>query len=543
MGIAAGALIALAACGAGKNDDKSDAPSGSGGAGTGSGASTGGGKPITIGTTDQVTALDPAGSYDNGSLLVETQVYQFLMDVPEGGKTPQPDAAEKCEFTTPTKYTCTLKQNQKFSNGDVMTAKDVVFSFQRIVKINDPNGPSSLLGNMASVAAQGDDTVVFTLKNGNDQTFPYVLGTSAGPIVDSKVFPADKLLTDDKIIGSGPYKIASYTKNQLVGFEANPNYGGDNKPKTSKISLKYYTDASNMRLDISQGQIDVAWRSLLPSDVEALSKDSNVKVLTGSGGEIRYIVFNLKTMPGSNEAQKKAIRQAVAYSVDRQSLAQNVFDGTFQPAYSMIPKGIKDATEPFKTTYGESPDKGKATDVLKSAGVSTPVSLNIQYTTDHYGPSSADEYAEIKRQLEGTGLFKVSINGTSWDSYSDERVKDSYPIYQLGWFPDFVDADNYLGPFLSEGNFVNAHYCDKGAKNRPCDQDGMLPLLSKEQTTSGSARTTVLDQIQTKLATGTLPLLPLLSGKQVAVTHGDVSGVQDTLDPTYKFRMWLFSKS
>ena len=105
-----------------------------------------------------------------------------------------------------------------------------------------------------------------------------------------------------------------------------------------------------------------------------------------------------------------------------------------------------------------------------------------------------------------------------------------------GWRADF----DFI---LSEGNFVNAHYCDKGATNRPCDQDGMLPLLSKEQTTSGSARSTVLDQIQTKLATGTLPLLPLLSGKQVAVTHGNISGVQETLDPTYKFRMWLFSKS
>ena len=82
---------------------------------------------------------------------------------------------------------------------------------------------------MASVAAPDDSTVVFTLRAGNDETWPGILGTSAGPIVDSKVFPADKLLPDEQTVGSGPYKITSYGKNQLVQFEASPNYGGPYK--------------------------------------------------------------------------------------------------------------------------------------------------------------------------------------------------------------------------------------------------------------------------------------------------------------------------
>ena len=179
-----------------------------------------------------------------------------------------------CEFTAPTQYTCTLKDNQKFSNGDVMTAQDVAFSFNRVVKINNPNGPASLLGNMKSVTAKDDKTVVFTLNNPNDQTFPFVLGTSAGPIVDSKVFPADKLLDDSKVVGSGPYMISSYNKNQLVQFKANPNYGGDNTPKTSNITLQYYTDSSNMKLDVQSGDIDVAWRSLTPTGPNGMGRTS-----------------------------------------------------------------------------------------------------------------------------------------------------------------------------------------------------------------------------------------------------------------------------
>jgi peptide/nickel transport system substrate-binding protein len=541
LSLAVATAAALAACGAGKKDNNTS--SAAPGTNASSSGSASGGKPITIGTTDQVVSLDPAGSYDNGSLLLEDNIYQFLMNVPAGKKAPEPDAAQKCAFTAPTTYECTLKPNQKFSNGDPLTAEDVVFSYNRIIKINDPNGPASLLTNMSSVAAKGTDTVVFTLKNPNDQTWPFVLGTSAGPIVDHNVFPANKLLDDAKAIGSGPYALGSYSKNSLVQLKANPQYGGTSKAKTSQITLKYYTQSSNMKLDVQSGQIDIAWRSLTPTDVDSLKGDSNVKVLNGSGGELRYLVFNFKTMPGANDAQKLAIRQAMAYSVDRSDLANNVYKGTYQPAFSMIPQGIADATESFKDTYGDKPDKAKAKTALDKAGIKTPVSLNIDYTTDHYGPTSADEYNQLKRDLEATGLFKIKLQGTAWTTYNAERVKDTYQIYQLGWFPDFVDGDNYLNPFIAENNFVHAHYCDPGVKNRPCDSDGVLPLLTKEETQSGGDRTAAFKQLQDKLASGTLPLLPLLSGKQVAVTGKGVSGVQETLDPTYQFRMWLFSKS
>jgi peptide/nickel transport system substrate-binding protein len=540
VSVVAAAALTLAACGAGK---KSGGKSSAASSGAGASSAGAGGKPITIGTTDPLVALDPAGSYDFGSLLLQTNVYQFLMSVPAGQTTPVPDAADKCSFTKPTEYTCTMKPGLKFSNGDPLTAKDVAFSFTRVAKIADPSGPSSLIGNMKTAVAPDDKTVVFTLKNPNDQTWPFVLGTSAGPIVDSKVFPPTKVLADNKVVGSGPYAVASFQKNQLVQFKANPNYGGANKPKTSQITLKYYTQSENEKLDIQSGAIDIAWRSLSPTDIEALSKDGNVKVLTGAGGALRYMVFNLKTMPGSNPAQKLAIRKAIAYSVDRQDLATNVFKDTYQPAYSMVPQGINGATEPFKDVYGDKPDAAKAKAALQAAGVSTPVSIHLDYTTDHYGPTSADEWNEIKRQLEATKLFKVSLQGTAYTTYTVERTKDTYPIYQLGWFPDFVDADNYLFNFLGEANFVHAHYCDPTAKNRPCDADGVLPLLTTEETQSGQARLDAIAKIQQKLATATIPYIPLLAGKQLAVTTKKVSGVQETLDATYQFRWWGLTKS
>ncbi len=542
LATAALTAVALSACGAGKtNDNSTSAPAGTG---TASGGGPVAGSTITIGTTDQVIALDPAGAYDFGSSFFINNLYQFLMNVPAGQKTPQPDAAKSCGFTKPTVYTCTMKPGLKFSNGDPLTAKDVAFSFTRVVKIADPNGPSSLLANMVSATAPNDSTVVFKLKNPNDQTWPYVLGTSAGPIVDSKVFPANKLLPDTQIVGSGPYKLQNFDKNQQAALTANPNYTGPNTPKTQNIDVKTYSQSSNLKLDIQSGQIDIAYRTLTPTDIQSLSGNSNLQVIKGAGGELRYIVFNFKTMPGANDAQKEAIRKAVAYSVNREALANDIYKGTYQPSYSMVPPGIKYATTPFKSVYGATPNKAKAMQELQSAGVKTPVNLNIEYTTDHYGPTSTQEYGAIKQQLEATGLFKVTLGSALYTTYSTARVHDTYPIYQLGWFPDYVDADDYLSPFLVEGNFVSAHYCDKGASDRPCDKDNLGPLLTKEETTSNTAtRASVFAQIQQKLATGEMPYLPLLSGYQVAVAQKDISGVQETLDPTYQFRFWLLSKS
>ncbi len=486
--------------------------------------------------------------------MLETQLYQFLLVIPSGQKTPTPDAASKCDFNSDgSQYICTLKPNLKFSNGDPLTAKDVAFSFQRVLTINDPNGPASLLSNMKSVTATNATTVSFSLINKHDETFPYILGTSAGPIVDSKVFPANKLLADASVIGSGPYKLgAGYAKNQLANLVPNSSYNGNGGSlANSGVTLSYYTDASNLKLAVQNGEVDVAWRSLDAQSIADLRQDSSVKVWDGPGGELRYLVFNLKTMPGSNDAQKLAIRRAVAYSVDRQSLASNIYQDTYTPVYSMVPDGLPGHIDAFKSEFGASPDKSKAASELSKAGVSTPVTLNIQYAPEHYGPGSADEYGEIKRQLEATGLFKVNIQSTEWTTYSKERRADAYPVYQLGWFPDFPDADNYISPFLVPNNFVGAHYCDDpktvpGTKvgSRPCDTDKIQPLIDTETTTDpGTARTQAIEQIQTISATGELPTLPLLQGKQIAVSSPSVTGIDKTLDSSFLFRFWLIGKS
>ena len=131
----------------------------------------------------------------------------------------------------------------------------------------------------------------------------------------------------------------------------------------------------------------------------------------------------------------------------------------------------------------------------------TPVALSLQYSNDHYGPSSADEYALIKDQLEKDGLFAVDLQTTEWVQYSKDRTADVYPAYQLGWFPDYSDADNYLTPFFLTENFLGNHY------DNPAVND---MILEQATTADPDARTALIEDIQDAVAQdlSTVPLPP-----------------------------------
>lgn len=515
---------------------------------SGGGTSTGeaGGGTITYGTTDKVVTLDPAGSYDAGSFMVMNQIYPFLLNAKPGSADASPDIAESASFTSPTEYTVKLKPDLKFANGHALTSSDVKFSIDRVVKIADPNGPASLLGNLKSVAVTDDSTVVFTLKAGNDQVFPGVLAANSGPIIDEEVFPADKVMSDDEIVKARPfagqYTIESYKKNELVSLKANPDYKGLlGKPANDGANIKYYADSNNLKLDVQQGNIDVAGRSLTATDAADLEKDSKVKVHKGPGGELRYIVFNFDTMPfGAKTADadpKKAlaVRQAMAHIVDREAIAAQVYKGTYLPAYSVVPEGFAGAIQPLKEMYGDGsgkPSLDKAKQVFADAGIPGTVNIKLQYNPDHYGKSSGDEYAMIKEQLEKSGLFKVDLQSTEWVTYSKARTADAYPVYQLGWFPDYSDADNYLTPFFVPGNFLKNHY----------ENPTVTDLVKKQLTTVDKAeREKILGEAQTAVARD-LSTLPLLQGAQLMVAGAEVKGVEQTLDASFKTRLGVISK-
>ena len=286
---------------------------------------------------------------------------------------------------------------------------------------------------------------------------------------------------------------------------------------------------------MQEGEVDVAYRSLSPTDVDDLRGNDDVKVVDGPGGELRYVVFNFDTHAVRRQRPPRPTRPRLRpsarpsrrWSTARRSPTQ-VYKDTYTPAYSFVPDGFAGATTVLKDLYGDGnggPDADKAKAILEAAGVTTPVALSLQYNSDdHYGPSSGDEYAMVKEQLEADGLFAVDLQSTEWVQYSKDRVADVYPAYQLGWFPDYSDADNYLTPFFLTNNFLGNHFSDpeveSSSSTRPSRADP-------------AERQAKIEDIQAHVGE-LLSTVPLLQGAQVAVAGAGIDGV--ILDASFKFR-------
>lgn len=526
-----GLILTLAACGS--DDDGNDGES------DGDGGDTGASAEWILGTTESVTAMDPAGSYDFGSWNVQYQVFEQLLTIPAGAEEPVGDAAETCGYDDPQMITCTLREGLTFSNGNELTSSDVLYSLKRNIEIADPNGSSVLLYNISNgdeeapaladgaIETPDDLTVVFHL-NAADTTFLKLLSTATTSIVDEETFPADSLMADDAIIGSGPYLLSQYKAGEQAVFEANPDYDGPRAPEAERVFVQYFTDSAPLKTAIDTGQVDIAWRTLSPTDINDLEAGGNVEVIRGEGSEFRYWVWQL-----NNEVAKdKAVRQAAAQLIDRDAITENAYDGTTAPSYSIVPPGFGGQKDSFQEKYG-APDVDKAKALLDEAGIKTPVSITLGYTPTHYGPNAVDEANEFADQLTSSGLFEVEIADAEWEEYQTLYKEGAYDLFILGWYPDILDADNYLTPFIRDGGFFENGYTNE-------EVNALLDAELAE--TDPAAREEQIGQLQDIVAED-VPLIPSWNGQNVAITTDKMSGVQETLDPTYIFRFWGISKS
>jgi len=160
-----------------------------------------------------------------------------------------------------------------------------------------------------------------------------------------------------------------------------------------------------------------------------------------------------------------------------------------------------------------------------------PMTIDWWYESSGHYPQSADQAAVYKSQLEKTGLVTVNLHGADWPSYKKNRDAGSMEVYVYGWYPDYIDPDDYIQPFLDSvgGSWLNMHY-----KDPQMDQ-----LIAQARSTSDPAqRGQLYTQIQ-QLMVQDAPIIPVFQGSAFAVTKPDVQGVN--LDITQNMYYWLIT--
>ncbi len=472
---------------------------------------------LTIGTTDSVTELSPANSYDFFTWHVFQQTAQGLVMLEPGTTKIVPSLATSWDISSDgLTYTFHLRHGVTFTDGTPMNSEAVKWSFDRELKLDGPKGGVGLIkGDIKSIATPDPYTVVFTL-NAPDATFLARLAPAIAPseIFSPKSTPADSF-AKGKYAGTGPYKLVSYVPNQRVVLEAYKGYWGP-QPKTPRVIYNMYSDASALRSALQSGAIDIGYRSFNPQDVTSLAKDASFKEVKPSGSlSIRYMVFNISQKPFDNVD----VRRAISYAVNRQAIVTDVFSGINQPLYSMVPPGMWSHIDVFPKR-----DLEKAKQLLQQAGysASNPLDITLWYPTGHYGSTEPDVAAVLKTALEQTGILKVKLEALDWGTYATRMSQGAMGVFTLGWYPDFIDPDNFLAPWLTDSTKSLGTFW-----NQAPDFAQYKSLITKaREATTQSDRATYYEQVQKMTATD-VPFIPLWQnfGQLIAFTKPNVSGM------------------
>ncbi|MGW6786944.1 ABC transporter substrate-binding protein [Streptomyces sp. NPDC054987] len=483
---------------------------------------------IRVGTSDVVSSLDPAGAYDAGSWALFSNVYQSLLTIRPGSDAPVPDAASSCGFVGRelTAYRCELRPDVRFAGGRAITAEDVKHSFDRIKAINSEQGPAPLFNTLESVVAEGR-TGTFNLSAG-DATFPFKIATGAASIVDKDTYPAKSLREDGKVDGSGPYTLGAYQAGVSAELKPNASYKGQGKPARASVTVRYFKDSEQLDQAWNSRRIEVAHREMPPAVLAGLNPGmKDTRYQTSGGSEIRSIVFNVR--PGS-AAAPLAVRQAVAAVLDRAKVAGDVYRGTVTPLYSLVPAGIAGHSTPFFDAY-PAPSAATAKKLLKDAGINGPVHLRLGVNVRGANTAEAEE---IKRQLEATGLFQVTLKPVQeWKDFQKGYAAGEFDAYTIGWIADFPDADNFLAPLVGAGSSMNNGFSDKRIDE----------LITRTQSHSERADAAAEFRDLQKAVAQQAPMVPIWQKKDYVMSRESVTGAQNLSDGTGVWRLrelgWL----
>ncbi|MBW1710178.1 MAG: peptide ABC transporter substrate-binding protein [Deltaproteobacteria bacterium] len=481
---------------------------------------------LVYGTTEKVTDMDPAHAYDFHTWEIFYNIYQGLLTYPAGKTDLAPGLAENYFISVDGKeYTFELRKGLKFSDGTPFDASAVKWSVDRVIALK--GDPSWLVTEFVDRVDVVDKyTVKFVLKN-PVAYFPSLVASVPYYPVNPNIYPVDKIIRDPsemkggKLVGLGPYVVRSFKRDQEIILEANPNYFGP-RPKTKRIVIRYFADATTMRLALEKGEIDLAFKTLNPSDISDLEKSNKINTIKAQGPYIRYLCFRCVGPPFDD----KILRQAVAAAINRPPLIQKVYLGQNAPLYSMVPMGMWSHTDAFKTVHGDG-NIAKVKKLLASKGYNegNKLAFDLWYTPSHYGDTEVDLAAVLKNQLEATGVMKVSIKSAEWATYKDNWKNKLMSAFLLGWYPDYIDPDNYTAAFgqtagsRGMGIFFSDPVWDK--------------KLTEGQTLADMQKRTAIYKEVQQMWTVDVPTVPIYQGILYVFTQKSVGGV--LLSPTLRF--------
>jgi peptide/nickel transport system substrate-binding protein len=412
---------------------------------------------VVVKDASDAVSLDPNRAYEESSLLGDLQMYSTLVKFPPGNLTQvRPSLASSWQVSKDTlTYTFHLKHGIKFSSGNLLTAGDVVYSFQRVVSL--AKNPASWLitqtgiddKNISSgVTAPDPYTVVIALpKPFSPGAFLSILANNVVGIVDSKTVKAHVQGDDwgstwlnDHSAGTGPFQLAQWERQVRIEMVANPNYNLGPAPAIKRIVIINIMENTVQRQMLGRGDAEIAW-DLSAAQLASLKQDPKFYVAQTPHLAMEYLGMDVKNVPAFGKAE---VRRAVKYAIDYDGIIHGLVAGNALPLQGVIPKGLfgYDPSLPFKR------DVARAKQLLSEAGFGSGFNVELLASTgtESGGVSAGDLASKIKNDLAEVGI-RVDVRQIAQDEkLKTYRAQKSQMIIQ-NWFVDYPDPDDFAAPF------------------------------------------------------------------------------------------------
>ena len=338
--------------------------------------------------------------------------------------------AEDVVADSPTQYTISLRKGIEFHNGKTMTADDVVYSLQRIA--TEENGLTGFAAtatfDVAGIKKVDKYTVRLPLKS-PDSTVPQTLASYTFGIVPVgyKAFPSDQ-------IGTGAYKLKSFTPGQESVSERHPNYWRESYFDT--VTITNFADSTAQVNALLGGQID-AMTDVPTSQVKVLESNSMVPLISKTGGWVP-LCMAIDMAPFDDNR----VRQAMRLIVDREAMIQQIASG-----YGFL---ANDLYAPFDPGYNDSlpqrtQDIDQAKSLLKAAGAE---GLTVDLNTTNGAAGMVSLATVFAAQAKEAG---VTVNVKNIPNYyGDQYLKLAFSV-------DFWGTRGYLNQ-VQQGSLPSAPY-------------------------------------------------------------------------------------
>lgn len=361
----------------------------------GGGSQEGAASALRAAFSQPINDLDPHGpsSVDEATLLAGRLIYDTL--VRRNGEKLEPAVAAKWEQPDANTWVFTLRDDVTFHDGTKLTAKDVKASLERVKNAN--TAQSALWTSVTSVEATNDTTL--TIKTERP------LGTMLTNLTLMFVLPAAKMGESGfftKPVGSGPFKVASFTPADELALTAVDHWSG--RPKLKEVSLPYLPETSSQITALRTGDLDVLW-PIPPDQLRELDGVDGIKLETVPSYVYYLNWFNCGKAPFDDPR----VRRAMWHAVDVAGIVKSLFGEGAEVMTAPIPRTAFGHAE--QEPYAHDPDAARKD--LAAAGLKDGFSTSLMWfgdtgpLADGLAQAMISDWAKIGVKVQAQSLEKA----------------------------------------------------------------------------------------------------------------------------------------